>query len=105
MLVRVHRIPAEEWAQEVEVLERLTKRSMDYLDEPLPRVDAVKAACDKGRSVWSIPRRGHMTDFLSGVDTLAYQAWHRSGRHEQWPPMPPSGSTPLYVPGWSRDVE
>ena len=105
LLVRVHRIPLEEWAQEVEVLERLTKRSLDYLDEPLPRADAVKAACDKGRSVWSLPRRKPTIDFLNGVDTLAHQAWHRSGQHQQWPPMPPPGSTPLYVPGWSRDVE
>lgn len=105
MLVRVHRIPSEEWVQEVEVLERLSKRSLDYLDEPLPRADAVKAACDQGRSVWSLPRRKPTIDFLSGVDTLAHQAWHRLGRHEQWPPMPPPGSTPLYVRGWSRDAE
>ena len=75
------------------------------LDESLPRVEAVKEACDSGRSVWSLPRRKPTIDFLSGVDTLAHQAWHRLGRHEQWPPMPPPGSTPLYVPGWSRDAE
>jgi cellulose biosynthesis protein BcsQ len=104
MLVRVHRIPSEEWEQEVAVLERLTQRSMHYLDEPLPRVDAVKEACDNGRSVWSIPRRKPTTDFLSGVDTLAHQAWHRTGRQGQWPSMPPPGSKPLYVPGWSRNA-
>jgi hypothetical protein len=27
---------------------RLTKRSLDYLDEPLSRADGVKAAGDKG---------------------------------------------------------
>ena len=75
------------------------------LDEPLPRVDAVKEACDKGRSVWSLPRRKPTIDFLSGVDTLAHLAWHRTGRDQQWPPMPPPGSTPLYVPGWSRDAK
>ncbi len=104
MLMRVHRIPVDEWAQEVEVLERLTKRSLNFLDESLPRADAVKEACDKGRSVWSIPRRKPAIDFLNGVDTLAHHAWHRIGRPEQWPPMPPPGSTPLYVPGWSRDA-
>ena len=104
MLVRVHRIPSEEWEQEVAVLERLSQRSLNYLDESLPRVEAVKEACDNGRSVWSLPRRKPTTDFLSGVDTLAHEAWHRTGRQGQWPSMPPPGSTPLYVPGWSRNA-
>lgn len=104
ILVRVHRIPSEEWEQEVAVLERLTQRSLSYLDESLPRADAVKVACDTGRSVWSIPRRKPTTDFLSGVDTLAHLVWHRAGRTGQWPSMPPPGSTPLYVPGWSRNA-
>ncbi len=105
ILVRVHLIPVEEWTQEVEVMERLTKRSMDYLDEPLPRADAVKAACDQGRSVWSLPRRKTVLEFLSGIDTLAQTVWHRLGRHQPWPPMPPPGSTPLHVPGWTHDAE
>lgn len=104
MLVRVHRIPSEDWAQEVEVMERLTQRTLHYLDESLPRVDAVKEACDSGRSVWSLPRRKPTTDFLSGIDTLAHEAWHRTGRQGQWPSMPPPGSTPLYVQGWSRSA-
>ena len=105
ILVRVQQITVKEWAQEVAVMQRLAQRSMGYLDEPLPRVDAVKAACDRGRSVWSLPRRKTVLEFLSGIDTLAQTAWQRLGQHQPWPPMPPPGSTPLYVPGWSVDVE
>lgn len=105
ILVRVQRIPRDEWEQEVGVIERLTQRSMDYLDEPLPRAESLKEACDNGRSVWGVPRRKTVVDFLSGIDTLAQTVWQRLNRHQSWPPMPPPGSTPLYVPGWSADVE
>lgn len=80
MLARVHRIPSEEWEQEVAVLERLSQRSLIYLG----RVAVESRGGEGSLRQWSLRLEPSASqahhDFLSGADTLAHEAWRRTDR-------------------------
>ncbi len=56
MLVRVWRAPKEVWARDAHTIESVARRQMDFLEDPLPKSDAIKDAHDSGESIWSLRR-------------------------------------------------
>ena len=104
MLVRVWRAPKEVWARDAHTIESVARRQMDFLEDPLPKSDAIKDAHDSGESIWSLRRTGPTLEVLNGVESLAYSAWRRLGSGQPWPEMPSPKTAKLYVRGWDPDA-
>ena len=103
MLIHIGRTDPNDWMFNAAAVEQALGRSLQYLEEPLPKARSIKQAHDAGRSVWALPRSGVTWRFLSGVETLAQMAWARLNSHRAWPAsLPPQYSSP-YVPGWDDD--
>lgn len=94
----------DEWAQNVAAIEVAVGRSMQHLDNPLPRSKRIAAAHDEGRSLWTLPRRGRVLEFLGGVESLAHESWSRVPTRGEWraAPQPPTAS--IFVSGWDDEA-
>lgn len=103
LLVRVKRADPKEWQKDVNVIERVAKRPVLYVEDPLPASAPVVTAHNTGRSVWSLPRRGCTWEFLIGVETIASVAWSRLSPKRPWQALPPPSKVDIYVPGWDDD--
>jgi len=103
LLVHVGRTDAEEWSHNAIAIEQALGRSLQFLEEPLPKARSIKKAHDAGRSVWSLPRSGLIADFLDSIETLAQTAWARLNMRRPWPAMPSRAASAAYVPGWDDE--
>jgi len=103
VLVHVGRTDAEEWSHNAIAIEEALRRSLQFLEDPLPKAKSIKQAHDAGRSVWSLPRTGLTADFLDSVETLAQTAWARLSPRRPWPAMPARTASAAYVPGWDDE--
>ena len=83
-------------------IESVARRQMDFLEDPLPKSDAIKDAHDSGESIWSLRRTGPTLEVLNGVESLAYMAWRRLGSGSHGPkcrhPRPPSSTSGAGIP-------
>ena len=101
ILVRLGSENADDWKQNVGVMEEVLKRSLDYFPEPLLKSKRIKEAHNSGESVWSIPRTGRKTaTFLSAVETFAQMAWQRAHPNHPWSAPPASSDRAPYVSAW-----
>lgn len=103
LLVHIGRTDPDEWTMNAAEIEQALGRSLQYIEEPLPKAKSIKQAHDAGRSVWTLPRTGLTADFLDGVETLAQTAWARLNLRRAWPAMPSRSASAPYVPGWDDD--
>jgi len=103
LLVHIGRTDPDEWTMNAAEIEQALGRSLQYIEEPLPKAKSIKQAHDAGRSVWTLPRTGLTADFLDGVETLAQTAWARLNLRRAWPAMPSRSAAAPYVPGWDDD--
>ena len=104
LLTHIGRTDAQEWMFNAAEIEQALGRSLQYIDEPLPKAKSIKQAHDAGRSVWTLPRAGTTLEFLSGVETLAQLAWGRLSSRRPWTAMASASSTAAYVPGWDDEA-
>ena len=104
ILVRLGREDADDWKQNVGVMEQVLQRSLDFFPEPLLKTKRIKEAHNSGESVWTLPRTGRSTvTFLSAVETFAQMAWQRARPHYPWPAPPAASPLAPYVSGWDDD--
>lgn len=103
ILVRVGRADPEQWAQNVEALEEAVGRSMSYMNEPLPRSKHIERAHNERVSVWTLPRRGRVLQFVGTVETLAKAAFGRIPTQNVWPDPPEAETAAVFVSGWDDD--
>lgn len=104
MLCRLGREDPDDWKQNVEAMEQVLGRSLDFYPEPLLKTKRIKAAHNDGESVWNLPRTGRSTvQFLSAVETFARMTWDRARPGHAWPPPPAASSRAPYVSGWDDD--
>jgi hypothetical protein len=103
LLVHLGRTNSDEWTMNAAQIQLALGRSLQYIEDPLPKARSIKQAHDAGHSVWTLPRSGDTTDFLSGVETLAQTAWARLNPHRALPAMPTQAATNPYVPGWDDE--
>lgn len=104
MLVKVWKSSPDVWARDAQTIQRVAGRHMDYLEDPLPKSDAIKDAHDNGVSIWGVRRTGAALAVLNGVEALAYTAWRRLGLAQQWPETPSSNMAKQFVRGWDPDA-
>jgi Mrp family chromosome partitioning ATPase len=102
VLVRIDRVPKAEWAHDAAVIAEASNRTAGivYLPDPLPRTVEVREALNRGRSVWTLTRRGATLDFLRGVESLAGLAWARARPETAFPPLAPAGPAGVHIHGW-----
>lgn len=101
VLVGPDRGDSEAWQQLVTAIEQAAGRDVAFYPHPLPRVPAIKAAHDEGRSVWTVPRQGGTRTFLDCMDTLAGLMWNELHPNVPMPKMPSAPT--VYVPGWDGE--
>jgi citrate lyase beta subunit len=106
VLVRIDRVPASEWANDAGVIAEASNHAdgLLYLPDPLPRTDEVRDALNRGRSVWTLARRGATRVFLQGVESLAGVAWSRIRPDTTLPPLARTGTTSVHIRGWDDDA-
>lgn len=104
MLVKVQGGDPDEWARNAWAIGQAVGRQLDYVDTPLPRVDAIKAAHDDRKSVWTLSRRGKVLEFVSIVDSMAKLVWERTGRTYAWPALPSTGASAPHIRFWDDDA-
>lgn len=106
VLVRIDRVPRNEWAHDAAVISEASNRSesLAYLPDPLPRTTEVREALNRGRSVWTLPRRGATLDFLCGVESLAGLAWERARPGTSLPPLAVAAAAQVHIRGWDDDA-
>jgi hypothetical protein len=82
VLVRIDRVSKAEWAHDAAIIGDASNRPepLSYLPDPLPRTAEVRDALNRGRSVWTLPRRG--------ATLASCAAWSR------WPGSRGAGSSP-----------
>lgn len=103
VLVKVRREDEDEWKENVEAIESVLGRDIQWLQKPLPLATPIRQAHDSGRSIWSLPRRGNTLECLEGIDILASYIWGKSGKRPQWPRMPTPGEATVYIEGWDTE--
>lgn len=104
ILARLGREDPDDWKQNVEAMEQVLQRSLDFFPEPLLKTKRIKSAHNDGESVWSLPRTGRSTvTFLSAIETFAKMAWERARPRHSWPSPPAPSSRAPYVSGWDDD--
>ncbi|MFH1463495.1 MAG: hypothetical protein ABIO70_03835 [Pseudomonadota bacterium] len=102
VLVRIDRVPKAEWAHDAGVIAEASNRTegLVYLPDPLPRTAEVREALNRGRSVWTLPRRGMTLDFLRGGESLAGLAWTHARPGTTLPPLVPATPSGVHIHGW-----
>jgi hypothetical protein len=94
----------EEWADNVNVISRQLGRPLDYLPDPVKPSKLIKEAHDEQRSVWTLPRKGNVLEFLNAVNDLAELAIQRIDPQPDLRPMPRPASSQPYLPGWDDET-
>ncbi len=106
VLVRIDRVPKHEWLHDAAVIHDASDHAgaFSYLSDPLPRTDEVRDALNRGKSVWTLPRRGPTREFLHGVESLAGVAWGRIRPDTALPPLASAAASPTHIAGWDDDA-
>ncbi len=101
------RTPRADWSDEVHAVAEALDRMIpvQFVTDALPPSPAIAGAHAEGRSVWSLPRRGAVKEYLEGVEVLADAAWRHADAREPLPPPPRSGAVEVFIPGWDDDEE
>ncbi|GDX83010.1 hypothetical protein LBMAG42_48210 [Deltaproteobacteria bacterium] len=106
VLVRIDAVPKEEWTHDAAVIHDASNHegALSYLSNPLPRTDEVREALNRGRSVWTLARRGQTREFLQGLESLAGVAWARIRPDSTLPPLAAAGNSGVHIRGWDDDA-
>ncbi len=106
VLVRIDAVPKDEWTHDAGVIHEASNHeaALSYLSNPLPRTDEVRDALNRGRSVWTLARRGSTREFLQGLESLTGVAWTRIRPDSTLPPLASAAPSGVHIRGWDDDA-
>ena len=105
LLVRVGDLaPSETWSKTAKAIQKALGRSIDWLDEHVPKSGPIADAHATGTSIWTLPKRGNTGLFQDAIITVCDLFWtHTHGPDDRLPSMPKSTAVaPMQVRGWGR---
>lgn len=104
ILVHVGEEDPEHWVHNVAAIEEACGRPLEYLDEPVPRSKRIAEAHSARQSVWTLPRRGPVQQFLEAAETLSRVAFSRISSQSVWTGPPPPAKAGVFVSGWDNET-
>ena len=102
LLVRCDASDEVVWNHNAESIEKASRRSVDWVADPVPRAEPVKNAHAEGKSIWLLPRRHNTRKFQDMIDHVSELFWGKFCKDE-FPKMPVLQVSDVYIPGWSRE--